>query len=214
MEEFESATEKMGLLMIFMAGSMISSMYLGGSRKFRGGVRYAHLLLLISAAIFASTVLGNLQHEYPALLVLTMASGLQNALTTSYSGAAVRTTHVTGTATDIGIELGKILAHGDFSGLWRLKLFTSFLTSFGIGGFLGSLAWRVGELNALLVPATFTGLLGVMYTFLLMCPGARFDKCAQPGTDKGLFVETSVYGPKVTQSYEHEYSVDSTEVRL
>ena len=36
----------------------------------------------------------------PSFLV---ASGMQNAMTTTYGGAVVRTTHVTGSITDIGV---------------------------------------------------------------------------------------------------------------
>merc|ERR1719230_1699959 len=36
------------------------------------------------------------------------AAGLQNAMCTSHFGAIVRTTHVTGTVTDIGSSLGRI----------------------------------------------------------------------------------------------------------
>ena len=35
--------------------------------------------------------------------------GLQNALITKLSRAEIRTTHITGIVTDIGIELGKLL---------------------------------------------------------------------------------------------------------
>jgi len=196
-DEFITCAEKAGLLLVFIAGSMVSSLYLGGSRKFRGGVRYAHLLLGISVAIFFGMALAKLHHEYSALLVLTLVSGSQNALTTSYSGAAVRITHVTGTATDIGIEIGKIVGHGDFSGLWRLKLFSSFLTCFILGGYFGSLAYAAGKINALLVPGLFTAILGIVYRFLLLCPNARVFKCAQPGAEKGLFVETSMWVPRV-----------------
>ena len=43
------------------------------------------------------------------VLVLCFIMGLQNALITKISNAEIRTTHVTGLVTDIGIELGKML---------------------------------------------------------------------------------------------------------
>jgi hypothetical protein len=43
------------------------------------------------------------------VLLLCFIMGLQNALITKISNAEIRTTHVTGLVTDIGIELGKLL---------------------------------------------------------------------------------------------------------
>ena len=40
-----------------------------------------------------------------------------------YSGAVVRTTHLTGTVTDLGIEIGVNLFQGDRSGTWKLKVY-------------------------------------------------------------------------------------------
>ena len=48
------------------------------------------------------------------------ACGLQNALTTSYSGAVVRTTHLSGIITDIGNVLGMACRGGGASDLWYL----------------------------------------------------------------------------------------------
>jgi uncharacterized membrane protein YoaK (UPF0700 family) len=38
-----------------------------------------------------------------------LSCGLQNGLTSKYSGNVVRTTHLTGTTTDLGIALGHVL---------------------------------------------------------------------------------------------------------
>jgi uncharacterized membrane protein YoaK (UPF0700 family) len=43
------------------------------------------------------------------VMLLCFIMGLQNAVVTTLSGAEIRTTHVTGTVTDIGIELGRLL---------------------------------------------------------------------------------------------------------
>jgi uncharacterized membrane protein YoaK (UPF0700 family) len=56
--------------------------------------------LLVTAAFIPGRLL-------PVCLVAA-ACGLQNAMCTSYFGAIIRTTHVTGTVTDIGSTLGRI----------------------------------------------------------------------------------------------------------
>ncbi len=42
------------------------------------------------------------------VMLLCFIMGLQNAVITKLSHAEIRTTHVTGVVTDIGIELGKL----------------------------------------------------------------------------------------------------------
>lgn len=51
-----------------------------------------------------------LQNSYVLLVLLCMACGLQNAAITSSSGRSVRTTHLTGLTTDLGLGLARIFA--------------------------------------------------------------------------------------------------------
>ena len=82
--------------------------------------------------------------------------GLQNAVITKISKAEIRTTHVTGLVTDIGIELGKLAywnrhAHpGEApvqANFERLALFSRLVISFFSGGVLG--AWGLKHLGYL-----------------------------------------------------------------
>lgn len=82
-----------------------------------------------------------------ALLGLTM--GLQNAVITKISDAQIRTTHVTGMVTDIGIELGKLVypkRAGDPHPVWprldRLGLHVLLVSAFFAGGITGALAYQ------------------------------------------------------------------------
>ena len=60
-------------------------------------------LLLAAVALF-----GGSGHLFASLAVMGFSMGLQNAVITKISDAEIRTTHVTGTITDIGIELGRL----------------------------------------------------------------------------------------------------------
>jgi len=60
-------------------------------------------LLLACVALFGGT-----RHLLGSLAVMAFSMGLQNAVITKISDAEIRTTHVTGTITDIGIELGRL----------------------------------------------------------------------------------------------------------
>jgi uncharacterized membrane protein YoaK (UPF0700 family) len=155
-----------GKLLCFFLGATVSSAYLGTERTLKGDPRYAHLLMLVSLATYAAFLAESAEWTFPGALFLAFGSGAQNALTTIFSGAVARTTHVTGTVTDVGIEIGKFVFHGDRSGVWKLRLLTTFLFCYILGGFLGALCFSPDEIQgvdfvgaeakALLVPATAT----------------------------------------------------------
>lgn len=83
----------------------------------RSSVRnlYATPLLLEALLILLFGTFGGTlrQHELGdvslAVITLCFTMGLQNALITKISRAEIRTTHLTGLTTDLGIELGKLL---------------------------------------------------------------------------------------------------------
>jgi uncharacterized membrane protein YoaK (UPF0700 family) len=76
---------------------------------------YALPLLLEAALILVFGLLGSQLAQYEGLLVpftvllLCFIMGLQNAVMTKLSHGVIRTTHLTGTVTDLGIEIGKLL---------------------------------------------------------------------------------------------------------
>ena len=90
----------------------------------------------------------------------SFAAGMQNALATFFSGAVVRTTHVTGTATDVGIELASFMT-GRSTDTWKLRLLTYFLFAFFLGGFLGTGGSVLWNKRALWWPSGLTLLLSV-----------------------------------------------------
>ena len=51
----------------------------------------------------------------------------------------IRTTHVTGLVTDIGVMLGHWVRHRQID-RWKLGFLTAIFCSFGVGGVLGALA--------------------------------------------------------------------------
>jgi uncharacterized membrane protein YoaK (UPF0700 family) len=50
--------------------------------------------------------------DYLFMILLCLASGLQNALITNANGVVVRTTHLTGVTTDLGMGLVRLLFSG------------------------------------------------------------------------------------------------------
>jgi uncharacterized membrane protein YoaK (UPF0700 family) len=104
---------------------------------------------------------GYLEHEHwlfvsAVTLLLCFTMGLQNAIITKVSHAEIRTTHVTGIVTDIGIELGKLFYWNRSQGLpvnadaKKLQLLASLLSLFFFGGIVGAIGFKqIGFLSAL-----------------------------------------------------------------
>lgn len=102
--KMETSVVLFSVLVSFMFGAFTSGLLIGNSR-FTLGKRYGIAILIEAGALFLACI--SLNHE----MILgeafaAFACGLQNAMASSYSGAVLRTTHMTGIVTDIGIILG------------------------------------------------------------------------------------------------------------
>lgn len=97
--------------------------------------------------------------------VLALAAGLQNAMVSNYSGAIIRTTHLTGVLTDLGVLIGHLL-QGLKVDKARLKLFISILRSFILGGVAGAFFYRHWLGYAMFVPAGVIGFAALFYEMM------------------------------------------------
>ncbi|WP_379092011.1 YoaK family protein [Pedobacter sp. UC225_65] len=86
---------------------------------------------------------------------LLFAMGLQNALVSVISGSVVRTTHLTGTFTDLGIDLAQLkfssLAQ-DQTLFSRIKLRLAIIFCFIMGALVGAYLFGLINFIAFLVP--------------------------------------------------------------
>ncbi|MFQ3221440.1 MAG: uncharacterized membrane protein YoaK (UPF0700 family), partial [Paraglaciecola sp.] len=90
------------------------------------------------------------------------ACGIQNALATAYSGAVVRTTHLTGIFTDVGIMFGSVLRGKSFDKR-KAILFMLIISGFILGGTFGAYTFSLYKFKALLVPGCICVILAVIY---------------------------------------------------
>lgn len=158
--EFGPALHLAGILFAFLCGAAVSGLMLKDARL-KLGRQYGTLLLLESALLLLSVVL--LSHD-SALghYTASAACGLQNALATTYSGAIIRTTHVTGIFTDLGLMLGARL-RGERLDRRKALLFVLIIAGFVTGGTVGTLLFGLIGFNALLVPAAICVVLAAGY---------------------------------------------------
>jgi uncharacterized membrane protein YoaK (UPF0700 family) len=100
---------------------------------------------------------------------MLFAMGIQNSLVTKISQSTVRTTHLTGLFTDLGIELSQLFFYKKPEEVKRLKtniyLRISIITFFFLGCFIGGYIYQKLELKTLFV-ATFFLLIALLYDFI------------------------------------------------
>lgn len=144
----------------FLVGTVMSGFLIQDS-TLRLGRRYGVALLMESLLLCASVPL--LRHNSPmGVYLASCACGLQNAMVSTYSGAVVRTTHVSGMFTDLGIYLGHAL-RGMVVDTRRLRLCALIISAFLCGGVAGAAAFRRIGYGTLFIPATLTGITALTY---------------------------------------------------
>ena len=149
-----------GLLLAFCAGATLSGLIIQ-NQQLRMGRRYGLMLIIECALLLLAVPLFARQHIGGAWIAAA-ACGIQNALATTFSGAIIRTTHLTGMFTDLGIGLGHLL-RGLPLAMHRLTLSGLIISGFLAGGILGAWAFGAWHYHALLIPSALTGLTGIGY---------------------------------------------------
>lgn len=145
----------LGALLAFMTGAAVSAMLVNWARLLHLRSTYALPLLLVALLVLVFGLVGAVTLRWDTVfavpltvLLLSFTMGVQNATLTKMSHATIRTTHMTGVVTDLGMELGKMLfwnrtgqpAQHKVQANWaRVRLFSGLLGMFLVGGMAG--AW-------------------------------------------------------------------------
>lgn len=160
--------------MFFLLGAMIAGLLTDRPLHLKQTPHYDYVMALCSASLFAAALGGfrgrfgafgptpDIGQAYFLLALLCLASGLQNGAITSSSGSSVRTTHLTGLTTDLGLGLARLLTisadHPSFreeslGNVLRGGTIAAFILGGAAGaGLFGSLQYR-----GFLVPALIAG---------------------------------------------------------
>ena len=158
--DWRAARHLFSAMAAFVAGAALGGLIVQDStlrlgRRYGVALSIEALLLVLAVPLF--------QHQLAAGAVCAaLACGLQNAMATTYSGAVVRTTHVSGMFTDLGIMLGHAL-RGMPLARRRLGLCVLVISFFFAGGLLGAVLFARFGYAALYLPAALTGVTGVGY---------------------------------------------------
>lgn len=149
-----------GLLMSFLFGASISGFLLHGSTLKLG--RHYDTALFIESLLLLGATWALVSGMFWGHFLASAACGLQNALATKYSGAIVRTTHVTGLFTDLGIMFGARFRGGNVD-VRKAKLFVIIICGFIFGGTCGAVLYTKYDFMALLIPALLCFVIAVIY---------------------------------------------------
>jgi uncharacterized membrane protein YoaK (UPF0700 family) len=141
--------------MAFIAGAMTTTWMVNWGLRRQKESAYGRPLVLEAALLLVFGLFGTGINFFAGLfvpltvLVLCFIMGLQNAVITKISNAEIRTTHVTGLVTDLGIELGKLfyinrltrdtLVTANYK---KLRIHLVLISSFFIGGLVGAIGFK------------------------------------------------------------------------
>ena len=118
--------------------------------------------MMIEGGLLTLATLLLMSGRHVGIPVAAMACGLQNGMASSYCGLILRTTHVTGLVTDIGVMLGQWLRFRKIE-IWKLLLLVMLLAGFFSGGLLGGWLYARAGIPALLLAAGGILLAGIFY---------------------------------------------------
>ncbi|WP_335950774.1 YoaK family protein [Acinetobacter beijerinckii] len=148
------------VIVCFVIGSFYSGLILGNSHS-AFGRHYGFPLSLVAIFLFLTWLLLPYFPRY-GLLWACVAMGVQNAMVSHYKGAIIRTTHLSGVLTDIGLAIGY-----KFRGLKvenrRIFLHLLIFSGFLVGGLIASLLYPYLKLQTFLVPAGLSLTLSLAY---------------------------------------------------
>ena len=149
------------VLLSFLGGAILSGVLIENT-TLKVGRHYGSTLMVETILLLIAFY--TLRQDLPiGSYFASMACGLQNGLFTTFSGATLRTTHVTGIFTDLGLMIGQRLKGQQFDRR-KASLFLLILVGFIIGSAIGSWLFSLYLFNALLFPILLCCLLSLSYS--------------------------------------------------
>ncbi len=182
MGEWQSALGMLSVPAFFLGGVMVSALLTDGAVALGRKPKFGLVMGLVASLLCLTSLGGyfqvfglfgrtfDIQSDYIMLILLCTASGMQNAAITLASGGTMRSTHLTGTTTDLGIGIVRAFAlDHDHEGLrsreiYRNSIRLAIIFGFVVGSVGGAILFMVTEYLGFLLPAAlavYVGNLGV-----------------------------------------------------
>lgn len=151
MGNWHLAVDGMFAVAAFFCGALSSAVLIRWGKDRGLTSQYALPLVTEAALLVVFGLIGReftTPHVLGTVLLLCYTMGLQNAMITKISGSVIRTTHLTGMVTDMGIAMGRIAylplrgeveVREEFA---TLRLLGSLVGLFLVGGVIGALGFK------------------------------------------------------------------------
>lgn len=170
--QFLSAFVYFLYIFFFFLGSFVSNFMVEMMSKKSENYVYVIPAISESVILFSIAIFGRyLMNNAPDVITFSLlfAMGLQNSLVTVISNATVRTTHLTGLFTDLGIEISQLFFYKGNEQRQKLnasiKLRLTIIGSFFLGGVLGGVFYTTIHMYVLAIAGTLL-LLGIVFDSL------------------------------------------------
>lgn len=164
LKDYNMAFTYLVYTLFFLFGAFVSNTLMELALKYKHHTSYMFPIAVEIGVLFFVASSNFLQESYwatnPIVLscALLFAMGLQNALVTNVSRSVVRTTHLTGLFTDLGIELSQMLFYKEPAERKKLNkaifLKVAIIGCFFSGGLIGGFSFLLIGKITLCIPIT------------------------------------------------------------
>ncbi len=169
----------------FLLGSFFSNFIIEVVSRKETHIEYIVPVILESIILFLVAFAGNYFIKInPDILAFSLlfSMGMQNSLVTKISNATVRTTHLTGLFTDLGIELSQLFFYKEKEQITQLKssikLRMTIISFFFVGGVVGGVLFTSYQIKVLYL-ASFILIGGLLFEDILLKLGRLNQKIKQ-----------------------------------
>lgn len=157
----------------FLMGSFVSALFTDLRKNKNLQPVYLYIMLMLSLIFLAVSLFGKMGffgvfgepfenfRDFVLLSLLAFSCGSQNAIFTHYSKSIIRTTHLTGITTDLGIGLSKYFFSSDFNEGKLNRIRIELILSFILGSLIGSYTFPSYQFLAFLLPSILSLIIGI-----------------------------------------------------
>lgn len=163
--------------LFFLVGSFFSSIFTEIRKKKHKQPVYIQILSLISIIMLFIAITGSAHFfgdfgepfqnfkGFVLLSLLAFSCGAQNAIFTHYSRSIIRTTHLTGITTDLGIGLAKYFISKDEQEKYINKIRIDLIFAFFLGSLLAAYIFPTIKFNGFYIPSFISLCIGIRLYF-------------------------------------------------
>ncbi|KAL3815540.1 hypothetical protein ACHAXA_004185 [Cyclostephanos tholiformis] len=127
---------EISLILSFVGGAIVSGLMNPQATPHKLVPSYGPTFIIGSLCLIAASISADIKPSGRAhYLFAAMANGMQNGMSSMYTANLIRTSHHTGTSTDIGLILGQML-RGNWKNYWKCKVLVGLVCSFWLGGLI------------------------------------------------------------------------------